>query len=167
MLLELFGSAGFGSILGGVFGYLSKIEERKNLSMTQNHQINMITANAQAQVELIKAGIEEATIKGKVAVDLSEADSFKESQKTSKLGATIKACVRPIIVATLMYQTYLIFKSLEEITGGLVMLDSTEIIQLYKVVILSITGLTATSVGWYFASRSSKQFDTLISKVAK
>lgn len=167
MILELLGSAGFGSLLGGVFGFLSKIEERKNLQIQLAHEANMIAAKADAAVKLVNAGIEEAKVKGTLAVEAIEATAFEVSQKSSKLGNTIKACVRPLILTALMYQTYMIFKSLERISGGLIMLNNTEILGLYKIVVLSITGLTATAVGWYFASRSSKQFDILVNKVMK
>lgn len=166
-ILELLGSAGFGSLLGGVFGFLSKIEERKNLELQLNHENRMVKTKSEAAIQLVQAGIEEAKVKGTLAIEALEAEAFSESQKTSKLGATIKACVRPLILTALMYQTYMIFQSLELITGGLVMLDTTEVLGLYKIVILSITGLTATAVGWYFASRSSKQFDTLVNKVIR
>lgn len=166
-ILEILGSAGFGSLLGGVFGFLSKIEERKNIQMKLTHEVNMLSARTEAQVQLVKVGIEEAQVKGRVAVDALEARAFAVSQLSSGVGSTIKACVRPLILATLMYQTYMIFGSLEKLTGGLIMFESTELIGLYKIVILSITGLTATAVGWYFASRSSKQFDVLVNKVMK
>lgn len=135
--------------------------------MKLSHEADMVLAKADAAVMLVKAGIEEAKVTGTLAIEALEARAFAESQKTSKLGATIKACVRPLILFALMCQTYMIFKSLEKITGGLVMLDTTEVLGLYKIVILSITGLTATAVGWYFASRSSKQFDVLVNKVMK
>jgi hypothetical protein len=166
-ILEILGSAGFGSLIGGVFGFLSKIEERKNLAIKMAHELSMLTAKTKAQVELVNAGIEEAKVVGTLAIEKSEADAFKLSQVSSGFGGTIKACVRPVILGVLLYQTWLIFTSLDKLTGGLEALTSSDVIGLYKIVVLSITGLTATAVGWYFASRTSKQFDVLVNRVMK
>lgn len=37
-----------------------------------------------------------------------------------------------------------------------------DVVDLYRIMILSITGLTSVAVGWYFAQRTSKQFDKLL-----
>lgn len=58
-------------------------------------------------------------------------------------------------------------QSLEMLTGGIASLSVEDVIGLYKIVVLSITGLTATAVGWYFSSRFSKQFDILVNNVMK
>ena len=92
-----------------------------------------------------------------------EAKAFQVSQKvSSKFAGNLKALVRPIILGVLMYQTYIILSSLETLTGGLTAFAPADVLGLYRIVVLSITGLTATAVGWYFASRTSKQFDTLV-----
>ena len=108
-------------------------------------------------------GIEQAKIAGMLAVEKVEASAFRDSQKSSsKFSEIIKSFVRPVILGLLMFQTYRILTSLEELTGGIESIPAADLIALYKVVILSITGLTATSVGWYFATRSSKQFDKIL-----
>jgi len=164
MILELLGSAGFGSVLGALFGWLNKKEESQTLKMKLEHERAMIEANTKSQIELGKMSIEEAKVVGQLAVDKKEALAFSNSQKTTAWGETIKSFIRPLILGVLMYQTYLILTSLEELTGGLATLPQTEVIALYKIVILMITGLTATAVSWYFAQRSSKQFDKLVDK---
>jgi hypothetical protein len=63
-----------------------------------------------------------------------------------------------------MWQTYQVHNSLEALTGGVGGLSSDDVMALYKVVVLMITGLTCTAVSWYFAARSSKQFDKLLDK---
>jgi hypothetical protein len=165
MILEILGSAGFGSAVGGILGYLSKREERANMKMKLNHELDIIHARTQATIEVAKMGIEEAKIAGTLLVDKIEAKAFEVSQKsTSALSDILKSFIRPIILGILLYQTYMILQSLEMLTGGLESFDSVELLSLYKVVILSITGLTSTAVGWYFAARSSKQFDKLLEK---
>lgn len=164
MILELLGSAGFGSLLGALFGWLNKKEESQTLKMKLDHERAMIEANTKSQIELSKMSIEEAKVVGQLAVDKTEAQAFSTSQKSSGIGEAIKAFIRPAILAVLMYQTYLILDALETLTGGLSSLPVSDIMALYKIVILMVTGLTATAVSWYFAQRSSKQFDKLVDK---
>lgn len=163
--LDILGSAGFGSLLGGIFGYLGKREERVNLKMKFDHDLAMIQAKTDATVEIAKMGIEEAKIAGELLVEKVEAKAFEASQKTnSKWAANLKAIIRPLILTVLMYQTYMILCSLEALTGGLSAFKPEDVLGLYRIVVLSVTGLTATAVGWYFAARSSKQFDRLLDK---
>ena len=164
MILEVLGSAGFGSIIGGVFGWLNKREERANMEMKFNHDLKMLEAKTNAQVEIAKMGIQEAKAAGELAVEKEEVKAFTASQVTSGIGSTIKAIVRPVIVGLLMWQTYKVNDALQTLTGGLSSLNPDEVMDLYKVVVLMITGLTCTSVSWYFAARSSKQFDKLVDK---
>lgn len=162
-LLTLLGSSGFGAITGGFFGWLSKREERENMKIRFEHQVALIKAKSDAAV--IVAGIEKekAVAIGAIEVEKQETLAFTESQKTiSSFSEIIKSLIRPAILGVLMYQTYLILVTLENLTGGLAGLPPAEIASLYKIVILSITGLTSVAVGWYFAQRTSKQFDKLL-----
>ncbi len=165
ILLDILGSAGFGSILGGVFGWLTKKEERANLKAQLDHELAMLKARTDATLAIAQASVEEAKIAGQLVVEKLEAQAFVASQKTGgKLAEALKAIVRPIILGLLMYQTYLILQALEELTGGLTNMNSSEAMDLYRIVILSITSLTSTAVGWYFAARTSKQFDKLLER---
>lgn len=164
-VLDVLGSAGLGSIVGGVFGWLGKREERANMKMKFDHDLNMLNAKTDATIEIAKMGIEEAKNAGTLLVEKIEATAFQVSQKsTSKFADTIKSMIRPIILGLLMYQTYIIINSIETLAGGLEAFKPEEILGLYRIVVLSVTGLTATAVGWYFAARSSKQFDKLLDK---
>ncbi len=165
MILDILGSAGFGTIIGGVFGFLGKREERKLLSEKNDHALNYMKAKTDAAIAVAKMGIEEARVAGAMVVEKIEAQAFSNSQKSSSpFSDAVKSFVRPVILGLLMYQTYKILSSLEVLTGGLAGVPSADVIALYKVVILSVTGLTSTAVGWYFATRSSKQFDKLLDR---
>ena len=163
--LDVLGSAGFGSVVGGVFGYLSKREERENLAMKFNHDVEMIKAKTLASVEIAKINVEQSKLAGSLLVDKVEAEAFKHSQKTNNVfSEVLKSLIRPFILAILLYQSYMIFKSIDEMIGGVEALPSKELLSLYRVITLSVTSLTATAVGWYFAARTSKQFDKLVNK---
>ncbi len=165
IILDILGSAGFGSLLGGVFGYLTKREERANMQMKFNHEVDMLEATTDSQIRLSEAKIEETRVAGELDIEKEETKAFTESQKSkTDFSEYVKSCVRPLILIILFYQTYRILSSLEEITGGLEVLPPSEVLDLYRIVVLSVTGLTATAVGWYFAARTSKQFDKIIGR---
>lgn len=164
-LLDIVGSSLLGSIVGGVFSWLGKREERANMKMKFDHDVRMIEAKTTASIEIAKMGLETTKEQGKLAVEKVEAIAFQESQKsTGTFSDILKSLVRPIILGLLMYQTYKIIVTLEVFAGGLQNFESGEILDLYRIIILSVTSLTATAVGWWFAARPSKQFDKLIDK---
>lgn len=164
-ILSILGSAGFGSVVGGIFGWLGKREERASMKMKYDHDVEMIRAQTDAAIETAKLGIETAKVAGSLAVEKLEAAAFKASQVTkSDWAEGVKSLIRPAILGVLLWQTYGVLTSLEEITGGLENMPKEDVLGLYRIVVLSVTGLTATAVGWYFAARSSKQFDKLLDR---
>lgn len=131
-------SSGFGSVIGGVFGWLNRKEDRKDRENERRFKLEMIQA---------QANFEQQT---------SEARAFEESQKTlSVVGDALKSIVRPLITGVLLFQMYIILTSLETITGGIESIPVAEALDLYKTIVLNIISLTATSVSWWFASRPS------------
>jgi len=164
-LLELLGSSTISVLFGGILGYFTKREERANMAMKFKHDIDLIKSRTDASLAIAKMNVEESKILASLEVDKEEAVAFSNSvSSTSDIAETLKSCVRPIILALLMWQTWKIHSTVEELTGGLTNMDSTEVMNLYRILILTITGLTSTAVGWYFSQRSSKQFDKLVDK---
>jgi hypothetical protein len=158
-LLTLLSSSGFGAITGGVFGWLSKREERENMKIRYQHQVELIKAKSEAAVQTAEINHKTQIIE----VEKEETRAFGESQATtSSVAEVLKSIIRPAILAALMYQSYIIFQSLEKISGGVETLPAADVLGLYKIMVLSITGLTSVAVGWYFAQRTSKQFDKLL-----
>lgn len=139
-LATILGSSGFGSVIGGVFGWLNRKEDRKDRESEREFKLSMVQANANASQQT------------------SEALAFEESQKTkSKFGDAVKSAVRPLITGALLWQTYIILTSLEAITGGLDSLPVAMTVDLYRDIVLNIISLTATAVSWWFASRPSNR----------
>jgi len=162
-LLTLLGSSGFGAITGGIFGWLGKKEERENMRIRYEHQIELIKARTASNVEVAKLQAQGRQMQAQSLVEAEEAKAFTVSQNTSSGFAEIlKSLIRPAILGVLFYQSYIIFQSLEKISGGLSRLPVADVVDLYRIMILSITGLTSVAVGWYFAQRTSKQFDKLL-----
>ena len=137
-IATILGSTSVGSLIGGVFGWLNRKEDRKDKESERRFRIELLQA---------QANFEQQT---------SEARAFEESHKSlSKVGDAIKSAVRPLITAILLFQTYIILTSLEAITGGIEALETAQALELYRDIVLSIISLTSMSVAWWFASRPS------------
>lgn len=137
-LLQIIASSGFGSIVGGLFGWLNRKEDAKMEIQRLSNQRSMVSLQSKAESAKY------------------DSMAFMESQKTlSKFGDAVKSFVRPLITGVLLYMCYRIFISLESLTGGLEALETAELYQLYRDIVLNIISLTATSVSWWFAARPS------------
>lgn len=148
-------------------GFFTKWMEQKAIQSKQDHEINMLSARKDLMIETAKIGMETAEVVGKLAIEQIEAKAFEVSQKTSELGATVKAFMRPLILGALGYLTYDIYDDVNLMVGGIESLPEADMIALYKIIILSVLSLFTMGVSWYFAQRSSKQFDRLTSRMMK
>jgi hypothetical protein len=163
-ILDIFASAGFGALLGGLFGWLNKREERATLNDKQSHQVAMLNAKTNAQLQLADKAVEASKVKGELLVDKEEAKAFTASQKTTSFGEAIKSLFRPLITCALLYVSYELVMKIDLLVGGLDSLPVKDLLALYKIVILQIFGLTGICVGWWFSTRTSKGYDKLIDK---
>ena len=137
-LMTIFSSSGAGALIGGVFGWLGKREDRKTRAADQNYELSKIEATSRADTEV------------------SNAHSFEESQKTkSSFGDGLKSAMRPLITGALMYMVFQILMQLEELTGGIASFPPEDAARLYRDIVLNIVSLAATAISWWFASRPS------------
>jgi len=135
-LMTIMSSSGVGAIVGGMFGWLNRREDRKARQADQEYELKRISSQSNADV----TGL--------------EAQAFTESQKTiSKFADAVKSAVRPVITGALLYMVWGILQELERLTGGITSLPATEAAALYRDITLNIISLTATAVSWWFASR--------------
>ena len=161
-ILDVINSTGLGAIVGGVFGWLGKKEERRNIQMKLDHDLSMVKAKTDHAVAIAKMTMEQAEVAGRLAVEKVEAAAFKASQKTtSQWAENVKSMIRPIILSVLFYHVYQILSELLPMIPNMSLEEKQELL---KISIVSILGLTSTAVGWYYAARSSKQFDKLIDR---
>ena len=161
-LLDIFSSAGFGSIIGLAGGAFTKWMEHKSIQTGNAHELNMMNARRDLMIETAKVEQETAKVVGELAIEKLEAKAFETSQKTSELGATTKAFVRPALLFLLMYFTWDIYTQVEDMVGGLDSLPENDLIEIFRIIVLSVISLFTMGVSWYFAQRSSKQFDKLL-----
>lgn len=166
MIMEILSSAGFGTAIGALFGWLNKREERENMKLQFQHKIDLIKSKTDASVQLANISIQETKAKTQQLMEEWDARAFARSQESSsKFADGMKAIVRPAVLALLMYQTYLILSTLDQMVGGIAGLPAKDVVDLFRTAVLSILSLTSTAVGWYYGSRTSKQFDKMMNRM--
>ena len=163
-VLDLFASAGFGALTGGVLGFLKTRQETKNLELKQNHEVNMLKATTAANIQLADKQIESNKVKGELAIGKEEAVAFTYSQKTTSFGEVVKSLIRPLITGALLYVSYQLLVNINILVGGLESIPQKELLGLYKIVVLQIFGLTGICVGFGFATRTSKGYEKMMDK---
>ena len=137
-IMTILGSSTVGGIVGGVLGIFQRREDRKYQELQNKFELERIKHESVADV---------AT---------AEARAFEHSQKPDpSIGGIIKSAVRPILTAILYYQVYVLIISIESLTGGLSSIDSSELIELYRTIVLSVLSLCSMATSWWFASRPS------------
>ncbi len=153
-ILSIIGSP----VVGGAFGFLgswiTKYEERKSLALTFEHQAKMADINAKNRINQI-------TLEGQVEENKLDAEAFITSQRygnqNTKIGwvDAIKGLMRPLITTYLLVVVTYLAYSLHGLVGGFEVLPITELVSLYKEIIVSVLALTNMSVAWWLGSRPS------------
>lgn len=169
-LVDLFAGGGVmnivGAISGLVGGWLAKREQRKLLTLENEHERYMADIDLKRDkleheqaLAVMDKKVEQARVEGEIEDDIRAGDAFIESIKPSKLtkfGEIVKSAMRPIITVALLWVTWTIYVQLEELMGGLEGLDPVQLQQLFVYVVHAIIFLTITAVSWWFASRGER-----------
>jgi len=137
-IMAVLGSSTVGGIVGGVMGIFQRREDRKYQEQQNEFEIRRIKHESIA------------------GVATSEARAFEHSQKPDpSIGGIIKSAVRPILTGILYYEVYVLIVAIESLTGGLSSIDSAELLDLYRTIVLSVLSLCSMATSWWFASRPS------------
>ncbi len=137
-IMAVLGSSTVGGIVGGVLGIFQRREDRKYQEQQNEFEIRRIKHESIA------------------GVATSEARAFEHSQKPDpSIGGIIKSAVRPILTGILYYEVYVLIIAIESLTGGLSSIDSGELLDLYRTIVLSVLSLCSMATSWWFASRPS------------
>ena len=161
-VLEIFASAGFGSVLGVVAGYFTRREENKMLVAKNEHERHIYELKNNHEMSVLKQKADHQVIENQGQVEKYETMAFVEGQKVStSFAENLKAVVRPLILIALLVQTYLICEFLYRASGidVAVIYTPTQLIDLTKTVIYAVLSLLSMAVSWYFTQRTSKGFD--------
>lgn len=168
-IVGLLTSSGIGSIVGVVGGWMTKVEERKNLKLKFEHEENMTNIqkdinkqDAEIKLKILDKGIEQSVIDGKIKQDIADTEAFKTGLEVQKIMTGIKwvdsirMLMRPIITTYLLAISSVVSYNIYALVGGLNTLDPVELLSIYKNIITQVMFLTTMSISWWFSARPSQ-----------
>lgn len=183
IILAFLGSSGFGSILGGIMGFLNrKVDlEQKRLELVHEkdkwtHELELRQADLE-QVKAEAAGKREvAVVEGESAIETARMVAIGVAQAADKLDADeLKAAgwwgwtlvlsdafrrfIRPgATIALLIGTLYIDYLLIEKLTGSdWATLTPADRLETTKQAIAWISGQTATCLSYWFVSRGSSK----------
>ena len=166
-LVDIFGSAGFGTLLGGVLGIFKTWQEKQTLKLKFDHEIGMIKAKTEASIKASELAIQEATVAGKLLVEQLETKAFIKGQETSEFGNNVRAVVRPLILLFTAIMMTWIFVETKELVGGLKAMDKDYIQALFKICVLTFVTMFSMAGSFYFCQRPSKGYTDMVHRTLK
>tara|TARA_R110000851_G_scaffold323223_1_gene489712 strand:- start:1708 stop:2199 length:492 start_codon:yes stop_codon:yes gene_type:complete len=155
-IVGLLGSPILGSAIGFLGSWLKDREARKQQELSFKHQQTMAEITA-------KNTREELSLKGDIAETVSVGEAFESAQKygNQKSGSPIldgiRSLIRPVITVYLLVITSYFGYSIHQLLGGFDILSPTELLALYKEIIVSMLALTNMSVAFWFGSRANNR----------
>ncbi len=163
---DVLASGGLGAIVGGVFSWVQKREERKNLELELAHEKEMANidrlreeADQKHALALADKGMEQAALEGQIATDVADAE-LREATVTAQAMPSghplidgVLRFVRPVITLYLLAIVSIIGANLHSLTGGLEALPSEDLFQLYTHIVQQTVFLAVTAVTWWFGAR--------------
>lgn len=170
IILGIFGSGGFGSIVGVIGGYFNrKLDiEAKRIDLEDHkeqraHDLLKQEADRKYMESEYAQKIQVSTIEAEKAVEVAGygamAESYKFAATTSKDGwvDTFSKAVRPIITLCFLLGSIIIFWELQKAVDALQSsMHPKEILKLYILVIEWILFQAGICIGWWFAMRPGK-----------
>ena len=169
IILGIFGSGGFGSIVGLVGGYMNrKLDlEGKKIDLEDHaaqraHDLLKQEADRKYMESEYAQKIQVAGIEADAAVEVAGYGAMEKSYgfaaPTSADGWVDKVSklVRPFITLALLLGTTIIFWQVQQLVDKTAVATPAEIIALYKEVIEWIIFQAGVTIGWWFAMRPGK-----------
>ena len=142
----------FSGVVGMIGGYLNKRQELKTVMLQNEHSLKMVEARSQAEITT-----------GGLQVQQLEVAAFSKSQTViSNVSEIIKSCIRPIILLLLGYMCYQNQAAIAMLVENNAAFTPQELVELHKLVIISVFSLFSMGVGWYFSQRTTKITDKLL-----
>lgn len=151
-LLEILSSSAVGTALGGLFSWLTRMEERKAQAVKNAHEISMLSMQMQADAEKAKAAVELAKTQGELA-------AFTESQKTGlvhtgiRLVDAVVGMMRPALTVMLFLMTCWLASKIYRRVDGIEGIPTSDAVDIWRHLVYELVFLTSTAVAWWFGSR--------------
>lgn len=149
--MTLLASPVLGGITGVIGTWLTRKQEIEIMKERNSHERNMLQLRSDNKIR-------ETEAQSVADNDRLEGEAFKESQKSSSIGETIRSATRVVLVVYLtVLMTWLAMK-VHNIVGGIESLPMDSLFILYSDIINSILYLSVTAVTWYFGQRPTSTF---------
>jgi hypothetical protein len=167
-LIKLLGSAGFGTIFGGVMGLLNRKVDLQAERMKYDHELAMRDKDAAIMREEYAARTKIAQVEGETAVEkeayaaLGKSYEFARPAKGGKM-ESFSSFVRPFIsisyfLVTSAGSAYILYYAFH--VAGL-KLTNEQLFELVMYVIAWVAFMGGATIGWWYAMRPGKQPPTL------
>jgi hypothetical protein len=158
-IISFLGSGAFGSIIGALFAWLNRREERAVQAEKYKHEQAMVGLQNQQNLLLADKAKEQVREAGQQAVAKAEVDAFAKSQETFRpktaFMEVVNGVIRPLITIYLLVAgTYIAFE-VNTLVGGLKSFDPATLFTLYGSVIDQVFFLLNLTVSWWFGARGS------------
>jgi hypothetical protein len=160
-IMSLMGTGGFGAIIGGACGIVTKWQDSRQRKIDNDHKAAMraldlqeLALEHQQQVLMVDKNIDLAEAEGNVAIDLKEAEGFVASLTDggSKMDAA-KSWVRPLLTVISVGYAFWIHFVIGRLVGGVTSLPVAELMTLYSYTTHQIIFLAVMAFSWWFAAR--------------
>jgi hypothetical protein len=167
-LIKLLGSAGFGTIFGGLMGLLNRKADLKAKQADQAHELAMRDKDAAIMAQEWAARAKVAQVEGEALVEgeayeaLGKSYEFAQPDKGTNMAA-FSTFVRPFIslgyfLITSAGSAYIIYYAFQV---AQIKLTTDQLFELTMFVISWIAFMGGATIGWWFAMRPGKQPPTL------
>lgn len=169
IILGIFGSGGFGSLVGIIGGYFNRkldLEGKKidleDHKLQRSHELEKQEADRKYMESEYAQKIQVSSIEAEAAVEVAGygamAESYKFAAPTSQDGWVDKfsKAVRPVITLCFLLGSTIIFWELQQKINTLEIVTAIELGSLYKMVIEWILFQAGVCIGWWFAMRPGK-----------
>jgi len=178
-ILGIASSAGLGSIVGVVGGWITKRENRKSDQQRFVHDLALANIDLQQDqmahthaLALADKGMESSQLEGQIAIDIAESEGAIAIQKVEaeafassvaiqlkmtgiKLVDGIRYLMRPVITVYLLTATTYFMFATHKTIDGLTSIPVDDLYSLYANMINQLLFLTITAVSWWFMSRGT------------
>lgn len=171
IIMGIFSSTGFGTVIGLVGSWITRFEERKNQQMKFEQEYKMTQLDIEAtkleqahQLAMADKQMEVAEVESTIAINKGELNAFKESivKGSTKSGVAwvdgFNSLMRPLITIFLLAVSGWYTYTLMKLYGGLEGMGASEMSILVKHTIYTIFFLTSTAVTWWFGARPTKDY---------
>lgn len=163
LLISLFGSSGFGALLGIAGGLANRYMDQRSKAADQSFELQKMDKEAAIMKEewagrVQVAGIEaEGKIEAAAYGAMASSYGFAATDRSDGLVDKVSKVLRPLLTFLFFCATIYIFVEVSALVEELQLRPSTEEVwSLYKYIIYWIFFQAGTAIGWWFAMRPGK-----------